>query len=149
MGSASSSVPRQPAHLHTHTQAESGAYSRDPSRIPRRRPVIYLNRHTPSGQSRVYWASKPQDSSKRVLPRQVTMDQSIGASLSHTHYWYEVGMLKVPVVCTLTLIESTMQGQQTKSTRVIIIYCFKGCKDTASTWYLNGVPDGSNIGSTV
>ena len=25
------------------------------------------------------------------------MDQLIFASLSHTHYWYEVGMLKVPV----------------------------------------------------
>ena len=24
------------------------------------------------------------------------MDQLICASLSHTHYWYEVGMLKVP-----------------------------------------------------
>ena len=24
------------------------------------------------------------------------MDQFIFASLSHTHYWYEVGMLKVP-----------------------------------------------------
>ena len=31
-----SSVPRQPAHLHT--QAESGAYLRDSSRVPRRRP---------------------------------------------------------------------------------------------------------------
>ena len=45
-------------------------------------------------------ASKPQGSSKRVLPWQVTMDQLICASLSHTHYyyyyyyWYEVGMLK-------------------------------------------------------
>ena len=47
-----SPVPRQPAHLHT--QAESGAYSRDSSRVPRRRPFIYLDRHTPSGQSRVY-----------------------------------------------------------------------------------------------
>ena len=47
-----SPVPRQPAHLHT--QAESGAYLRDSSRFPRRRPFIYLNRHTPSGQSRVY-----------------------------------------------------------------------------------------------
>ena len=47
-----SSVPRQPAHLHS--QAESGAYVRDSSRFPRRRPFIYLNRHTPSGQSRVY-----------------------------------------------------------------------------------------------
>ena len=43
-------VSRQPAHLHT--QAESGAYLRDFSRDPRRRPFIHLNRHTPSGQSR-------------------------------------------------------------------------------------------------
>ena len=47
-----SPVPRQPAHLHT--QAESGAYLRDSSRVPRRRPFIYFNRHTPSGQSRVH-----------------------------------------------------------------------------------------------
>ena len=40
--------------------------------------------------------SKPQGSSERVLPWQITMDQLIFASLSHTHYWYEVGMLKVP-----------------------------------------------------
>ena len=40
-------------------------------------------------------ASKPQGSSERVLPWQVTTDQLICASLSHTHYWYEVGMLKV------------------------------------------------------
>ena len=33
-------VPRQPAHLHT--QAESGAYLRDSSRVPRRRPFIFL-----------------------------------------------------------------------------------------------------------
>ena len=44
-------VPRQPAHLHT--QAESGVYSRDSSRFPRRRPFIYLKRYTTSGQSRV------------------------------------------------------------------------------------------------
>ena len=31
-------VPRQPAHLHT--QAESGAYLRDSSRVPRRRPIM-------------------------------------------------------------------------------------------------------------
>ena len=34
-----SPVPRQPAHLHT--QVESGAYLRDSSRVPRRRPFIY------------------------------------------------------------------------------------------------------------
>ena len=80
-------------------------------------PFIYLNRLTPSGQSRpslsghssaYRWrslprvrrhrASKPQGSSKRVLPWQVTMGQIIYASPSHTHYWYEVGILKVPVI---------------------------------------------------
>ena len=35
-----SPVPRQPAHLYT--QAECGAYLRDHSRVPRRRPFIYL-----------------------------------------------------------------------------------------------------------
>ena len=47
-----SPVPRRPAHLHT--QAGSGAYSQDSSRVPRQRPFIYLKRHTPSGQSGVY-----------------------------------------------------------------------------------------------
>ena len=100
-------VPRQPAHLHT--QAESGAYLRDSSRVPRRRPFIYLKPPyaigsvpSLSGHAIAYrWrslpgvrrhrASKPQDNSERVLPWQVTMDQLICASLSHTHYWYEVG----------------------------------------------------------
>ena len=36
-GSAVGPVPRQPAHLHT--QAESGAYLRESSRVPRRRPL--------------------------------------------------------------------------------------------------------------
>ena len=107
-----SPVPHQLAHLQI--QAEYGAYLRDSSRVPRRRPFIYLHRHTPSVQSRVnrvtqlridgvHWprvcrhrASKPQDSSKRLLPWQVTMDQLLCASLSHTHCWSEVGMLKVP-----------------------------------------------------
>ena len=49
-------VPSRVSLLILQTQAESGAYSRDFSRFPRRRhsPFIYLNRHTPSGQSRVY-----------------------------------------------------------------------------------------------
>ena len=34
-----SPVPRQPAHLRT--QTESGAYLRDSSRVPRRRPFIH------------------------------------------------------------------------------------------------------------
>ena len=97
-------VPRQPAHLHT--QTESGAYVRDSSRVPRRRPFMkppYAIGSVPSlsGHAIAYqWrslprvrrhsASKPQGSSERVLPWQITMDQLILASLSHTHYWYEV-----------------------------------------------------------
>ena len=42
---------------------------------------------------------------ERVLPWQVTMDPLIFASLSHTHYWYEVGMLKVVVVSPILLNE--------------------------------------------
>ena len=102
-------VPRQPAHLHT--QAESGAYLRDSSRVPRWRPFMkppYAIGSVPSlsGHAISYrWrslprvrrhrVSKPKGSSERVLPWQVTMDQLICASLSHTHYWYKVGMLKV------------------------------------------------------
>ena len=102
-------VPRQPAHLHT--QAESGAYLRDSSRVPRRRPFMkppYAIGSVPSlpGHAIAYrWrslprvrrhrAGKPQGSSERVLPWQITMGQLICASLPHTHYWYEVGMLKV------------------------------------------------------
>ena len=103
-------VPRQPAHLQT--QAESGAYLRDSFRVPQRRPfmkppyaigsvpslsghaIAYRWRSLP--RARQHRASKHQGSSERVLPWQVTMDQLIFASLSHNHYWYGVGMLKVP-----------------------------------------------------
>ena len=97
-----SPVPRQPAHLHP--QPESGAYLRDSSRVPRRRPFIYLKtaiyvigsvpslsghaiayRWRSLPRARRHRASKPQGSSERVLPWQVTMDQLICASLSHTH----------------------------------------------------------------
>ena len=137
-------VPRQPAHLHT--QAESGAYLRDSSRVPRRRPFVkptYAIGSVPSlsGHANAYrWrslprvrrhrASEPQVSSERVLPWQITMDHLIFASFSHTHYWYEVGMLKVPPImsgrspplyCTLTLI--VMQGHQiTGKTMELAIY---------------------------
>ena len=107
-------VPRQPAHLRT--PAESGAYLRDSSRVPRRRPFTYLKPPyaigpvpSLSGHAFVYlWrslprvrrhkATKPQNSSERVLPLQVAMDRLICVSLFHTHYWYEVGVLKVPAI---------------------------------------------------
>ena len=103
-------VPRQPAHLHA--QAESDAYLRDSSRVRRRRtfmkpPYAIASVPSLSGHAISYrWrslptvrrhrASKPQGSSERVLPWQITMDKLIFASLSPTHYWFEVGMLKVP-----------------------------------------------------
>ena len=90
-------VSRQPAHLHT--QAESGAYLRDSSRVPRRRrPFMkpsYAIGSVPSlsGHAIAYrWRSlprvrrhraiKPQGSSERVLPWQITMGQLIFASLN-------------------------------------------------------------------
>ena len=109
-----SPVPRQSAHLYT--QAESGAYLRDSSRVPRRRPFIYLKPPYAIGsvpglsgdaiacrwrslpRVRRHRASKPQGNSEQVLPWQVTMDQLICASFSQTHYCYEEGMLKVPAV---------------------------------------------------
>ena len=99
-----SPVPRQPAHLHT--QAEYGAYLRDSPEFRGGVHLFIYNRHTYaigsvpslSGHAiayrwrslprvRLQWASKPQGSSERVLPWQVTMDQLIFASLSHTNYW--------------------------------------------------------------
>ena len=98
-------VSRQPVHLHT--QAKSGAYLRDSSRVPRRRPFINLEpQHaigsvpSLSGHAIAYrWrslprvrrhrASKPQGSSERVLLHwQVTVDQLIFASFFHTHFIY-------------------------------------------------------------
>ena len=123
-------VPRQPAYLHT--QAESGAYLRDSSRVPRRRPFMkppYAIGSVPSLSShaiayrwrslprvRRHRASKSQGSSERVLPWQITMDQLIFASLSHTHYWYEVGMLKVPI----TVIENKTKRGGKQGTRSLV-----------------------------
>ena len=61
-------------------------------------------------------ASKPQGSSERVLPWQITMDQIIFASLSHTHYWYEVGMLKVPARSVVRFSEANMVAPYSAAT---------------------------------
>ena len=79
--------------------------------------LFVYNRHTPSGHAVAYrWrsllrvrrhgASKPQGSSERVLPWQVTMNQLIFASRSHTHYWYKVGMLKGGIFGTDVWLEN-------------------------------------------
>ena len=109
-----SPVPRQPAHFHT--QAESGAYLRDSGLPSCAAASIYLFKPpyalgsvpSLSGHAIAYrWRSLPivcrhrpsesQGSSKWVLPWQVTMDQLMSTSIPCTHYWHEVGMLKVPV----------------------------------------------------
>ena len=93
-------VPRQPVHLHT--QAESGAYLRDSSRVPRRRPILkqpYAIESVPSlsGKASAYrWrslprvrrhrASKPQGSSERVLPWQVGHHGPINMRFSFLEY---------------------------------------------------------------
>ena len=99
-------VPRQPAHLHT--QAESGAYLWDSSRVPRRRPFMkppYAIGSVPSlsGHAIAYrWgsmprvhrhrASKPQGSSERVLPWQITMDGKMNMRQpAHLHTQAETG----------------------------------------------------------
>ena len=94
-----STVPSrgQPAHLHT--QAESNAYLRDSSQVPR------VSGHAIACR----WRSLPRVRrlvNLKVVPNECclgrfTMDQLKYASLSHTHYWYEVGMLKVPAVIVL------------------------------------------------
>ena len=136
-----SPVPRQPAHLHT--QAESDAYLRDSSRVPRRRPftclkppyvmgsVPSLSGHTIAyrwhslPRVRLYRARKPQGSPKRVLLWQVTTNQLICTSVSQTHYWYEVGMLKVPIdvlsILCIFLISATHCPSQ-KSVIIVFIY---------------------------
>ena len=68
--------------------------------------IAYQWRSLP--RDRRHRASKPQGGSERVLPWQVTMDQLIFASLSHTHHWYEVGMLKVPADYTVQRIYRTV-----------------------------------------
>ena len=97
-----STVTRQPAHLHT--QTESGAYLRDSSRVPRRRPFFvhlkppYAIGSVPSLSShaiayrwrslqrlRRHGASKTQGSSERVLPCLAGHHGPINIRLSFPH----------------------------------------------------------------
>ena len=153
----SSPVPRRLSHLHT--QAESGAYLRDSPRVPRRRPFIYFKPpyaigSVPSLSSHAIayrWrllprvrrdrARKPQGSYERVLPWQVTMDQVICASLSHTHYWYEVGMLKVPACVAWNNINcfSCCCCCCTPTFDAIVLICLGLCSLASSTILLVGL----------
>ena len=134
-----SPVPRQPAHLRTQ-QAECGAFLRESFRVPRRRPFTYFKSSyaigsvpSLSGHATAYrWrslprvhrhrANKPQGSSERVLSWQVTTDQLICASLSHTHYWYEVGKLKIPAIALYIYMYIPCAMVSSKSSLVLL--CF-------------------------
>ena len=129
-------VPSRVSLLILHIQAESGAYLWDSSRVPRRHPFIYikppyaigsvpsLSGHTIAyrwrslPRVRRHRASTPQGSSERVLPWQATMDQLIFASLSHTHYWYGVSMLKVSA-CIFIKLRITAQSGPV----ILVIIC--------------------------
>ena len=82
-----SAVPSRVSLLILHAQAESGAYSRDSSQFPRWRPFLYLNRHMPSGQSRVYWVAQLRTdgvSLPRVCRHRASSLQDIGRCLCIT-----------------------------------------------------------------
>ena len=129
-------VPSGASLLILHTQAESGAYLRDSSRVPRRRPFIYVNRHTPSvsvpslsGDAIAYqWRSLPrvrrhrtsktQGSSERGLPWQVTMNQLICASLSHTHFTI-IG-IKCVETCDTESVGGVMHSLQKRQKQYVL-----------------------------
>ena len=84
--------------------------------------LFIYNRHTPSGQSRVYRVTQMRTDgvhcresagtgpvNLNVVPNECCLSRSprtkfIFASLSHTHYWYEVGMLKVLLIAVYTIL---------------------------------------------
>ena len=99
--------------------------------------LFIYNRHTPSSQSRVYRVTQLRTDgvhcresagtgpvNLKVVPNgcclgSITMDQFIFASLSHTHSWYEVGMLKVPAYVERIGQRACIYPRSGKSIRVI------------------------------
>ena len=124
-----SAVPSCVSLVILHTRAESGSYSRNSSRFPRRASICLLNRHRPTGQSRVYRVTQLRADgvhcreSAGTEPVVVEVDPVTGWCLCrsswanpfvcacvcvfyHIHHWYKVGMLKVlkAVQCILLII---------------------------------------------
>ena len=68
---------------------------------------------------------------------------------------YNVGEKPIVILYTYIINRYAEPPNQTKpkqcsaSSYIVIIYCYIGYKDKATAWYLNGFPDGSNLGSTV
>ena len=107
-----SAVPFRVSLLVLHTQAEPGAYLRYFSRFPRCRPFIYTaihHRASPNSsghatthrrrslpRARQHRASSPQGSSSNgcCLCRPPWTNYC-APPFFHTHFWYEIGLLKV------------------------------------------------------
>ena len=67
---------------------------------------------------------------------------------------YNIGEKPTVILYRYTYINrhaGTPEEQCSTSSNMVvaIIYCYIGCEDKATTWYLNGLPDGRNLGSTV
>ena len=131
-----SAVPSHVSLLILHTQ--TAAYSRNSSRVPRRRPSIYFNRHAPSGQSRVYRVTQLRTDG-------VHCRESVGTG--------SVNLKVVPKRVFKRKNQSTprpsehppvMEEKMSKRLGGI-----KGCKYKTSSWHSNRFPDADNIGSTV
>ena len=114
-----SAVPSRVTLLIIHTQADSGAYSRDFSHFPRRRTFIYINCHPTSGQFRVHQVTQlrtdgvhcresagtvpvvPQGSSSNgcYLFRPHHGPINVHLSFPNTHDWYVVDMRDTENIC--------------------------------------------------
>ena len=70
-------------------------------------PMAFIAENPPAQR-----ACKPQGSYKRVLRGQVAVDQLMRAFLSHTHYWCELGMLKVPNIFKVYIREKEMAHER-------------------------------------
>ena len=114
-----SPVPRQPAHLHT--QAELVLTYGIPPEFRGGVHLFIYNRHTPSGQSRVYRVTQLRTDgvhcresagtgpvNLKVVPNECSLGGyhgPINIRLSfHAHYWYEVGLLKCIMYQTIPVV---------------------------------------------
>ena len=81
-------VPRQPAHLHT--QAESGAYLRDSSRVPRRRPIVVIVVVIDSHIQRTVLATEETTATQQVSHRPIKCQSRLwsqrGTKVSGSHH---------------------------------------------------------------
>ena len=68
------------------------------------------------------------------------MDQLICASLSHTRYWYEVGMLKVPAVDNMMISVKLSVQYIPETCESVGMFLQPGKKKTVHVSWLNNKP---------